>query len=109
MPRSALASVSAATLRFGNLVFEGTDEPGIEHNEYHVGFDEELGMFAKLCLEGGPNPMDPWEANMPTVIFEKAVESMKTRRAVHVNIAEEFYLPNGKLPLSITQFGDNEE
>ena len=77
-------SVSAATLRFGNLVFEGTDEPGIEHNEYHVGFDEELGMFAKLCLEGGPNPMDPWEANVPTVIFEKAVESMKTRRAVPV-------------------------
>ena len=33
--------VSAATLRFGNLVFEGIDEPGIEHNEYHVGFDEE--------------------------------------------------------------------
>ena len=101
--------MSAATLRFGNLVFEGTDEPGIEHNEYHVGFDEELGMFAKLCLEGGPNPMDPWEANVPTVIFEKAVESMKTRRAVPVNMADEFYLPNGELPLSITQFGDNEE
>ena len=33
--------VSGATLRFGNLVFEGSDEPGIEHNEYHVGFDEE--------------------------------------------------------------------
>ena len=102
-------SVSAATLRFGNLVFEGTDEPGIEHNEYHVGFDEELGMFAKLCLEGGPNPMDSWEANVPTVIFEKAVESMKTRRAVPVNMADEFYLPNGELPLSITQFGDNDE
>ena len=102
-------NVSAATLRFGNLVFEGTDEPGIEHNEYHVGFDEELGMFAKLCLEGGPNPMDPWEANVPTVIFEKALESMRSRRAVPINMADEFYLPNGKLPLSITQFGDNEE
>ena len=53
--------------------------------------------------------MDPWEANVPTVIFEKAVESMKTRRAVPVNMSDEFYLPNGKLPLSITQFGDNEE
>ena len=33
------------------------------------------------------------EANVPTVIFEKAVESMKTRRAVPVNMADEFYLP----------------
>ncbi len=99
-------NISAATLRFRNLVFEGTDEPGIEENEYHNGFFEELGMFAKLCLEGGPNPMDAWEANVPTVIFEKAVESMNTRRAVPVDMTAEFYLPNGKLPLSVANFGD---
>ena len=98
--------VSAATMRFGNLVFEGTDEPGIEGNEYHNGFFEELGMFAKLCLEGGANPMDPWESNVPTVIFEKAVQSMETRRAVPVNMLDEFYLPNGVLPPSVANFGD---
>lgn len=63
-------------------------------------------MFARLCLEGGPNPMDAWEANVPTVIFEKAVESMKTRRAVPVNIMDEFYLPDGKLPVSVANHGD---
>ena len=99
-------NVSAATLRFSNLVFEGTDELGIEGNEYHNGFFEELGMFAKLCLEGGPNPMDVWEANVPTVIFEKAVESMNTRRAVPVDMTAEFYLPDGKLPVSVANFGD---
>ena len=98
--------VSASTMRFGNLVFDGTDEPGIECNEYHNGFYEELGMFAKLCLEGGPNPMDPWEANVPTVIFEKAVQSMKTRQAVPVDMRDEFYLPNGVLPISVASFGD---
>jgi predicted dehydrogenase len=98
--------VSGATLRFGNLVFEGTEEPGIEENTYHNGFNEELGMFARLCLEGGPNPMDAWEANVPTVIFEKAVESMNSRRPVAVDMAQEFYLPDGKLPLSIENFGD---
>ena len=98
--------ISAATLRFGNLVFEGTVEPGIEDNAYHNGFNEELGMFAKLCLEGGPNPMDAWEANVPTVLFEKAVESMNSRHPVAVDMAQEFYLPDGKLPLSIEKFGD---
>ena len=63
-------------------------------------------MFTKLCLEGGPNPMDAWEANVPTVIFEKAVESMKTRRAIPVDMTKEFYLPNGHLPVSVANFGD---
>ena len=99
-------TVSAATLRFGNLVFEGTDEPGIEHNEYHNGFDEEMGMFARLCLDGGPSPMDAWEACVPTLIFEKAVESMRTGQPVPVNIEQEFFLPDGRLPDSITNFGD---
>ncbi len=98
--------VSAATLRFGNLVFEGTDEPGIEHNAYHNGFDEEMGMFADLCLHGGPNHMDAWEACIPTLIFEKAVESMHTHQPVPVDVREEFYLPHGKLPASIAHFGD---
>ncbi len=98
--------VSAATLRFGNLVFEGTDEPGIEHNAYHNGFDEEMGMFAHLCLHGGPSPMDAWEACIPTLIFEKAVESMRTHRPVPVDVREEFYLPDGQLPASIAHFGD---
>ena len=98
--------VSAATLRFGNLVFEGTDEPGIEENRYHNGFDEEMSMFARLCIEGGPSPMDAWEASVPTLIFEKAVESMRTGRPVPVNIKDEFYLPDGKLPASIESFGD---
>ena len=48
--------MSAATLRFGNLVFDGTDEPGIEENRYHNGFDEEMEMFADLCLRGRPEP-----------------------------------------------------
>ena len=99
-------SVSAATLRFGNLVFEGTDEPGIQENAYHNGFDGEMGMFARLCLEGGPNPMDAWEACIPTLIFEKAVESMRTHQPAPVDIREAFYLPDGKLPDSIERFGD---
>ena len=99
-------SVSAATVRFGNLVFEGTEEPGIEGNFYHNGFDEEMEMFAKLCLEGGPSPMDAWEACIPTLIFEKAVESMRTGQPVPIRIEDEFYLPDGKLPSSIVTFGD---
>ena len=102
------APLSAATLRFENLVFQGTDEPGIEENVYHNGFNEEMGMFARLCLEGGPNPMDAWEAAVPTLIFEKAVESMRTGQPVPVNIQDEFYLPDGKLPASIENFGDVE-
>ena len=99
-------TVSAATLRFSNLVFEGTDAPGIEGNTYHNGFDEEMGMFARACLEGGPSPMDAWEACIPTLIFEKAVESMRTGQPVAVDITREFYLPDGKLPASIERFGD---
>ncbi len=99
-------TVSAATLRFGNLVFEGTDAPGIEGNTYHNGFDEEMGMFARACLEGSPSPMDAWEACIPTLIFEKAIESMRTGRPVAVDIEKEFYLPDGKLPVSIERFGD---
>ena len=98
--------VSAATIRFGNLVFEGTDAPGIEGNAYHNGFDEEMGMFARLCLEGGPSPMDVWEACIPTLIFEKAVESMRARQPVAVDVRKAFYLPDGKLPASIERFGD---
>ena len=98
--------VSAATARFGNLEFQGTDTPGIKQNYYHNGFDEEMGLFARLCLEGGPNPMDAWEACVPTLIFEKAVESMHTHQPVPVNIQDEFYLPDGKLPVSIEKFGD---
>lgn len=98
--------VSAATRRFGDLVFQGTDEPGIEGNYYHNGFDEEMSMFARLCLEGGPSPMDAWESCVPTLIFEKAVESMRTRRPVAVDVRSDFYLPDGKLPPSIEKFGD---
>lgn len=99
-------SVSAATLRFGNLVFEGTDEPGIEENDYHNGFDEEMEMFARLCQEGGPSPMDAWEACIPTLLVDKAVESMHSGRPVSVDVQNEFYLPDGKLPPSIEKFGD---
>ncbi len=97
---------SAATLRFGNLVFDGTDEPGIEENRYHNGFDEEMEMFADLASQGGASPMDAWEACIPTLIFEKAVESMRTGKAVAVDVTKEFYLPDGELPPSIANFGD---
>ena len=110
LPRSyaevGAGKISAATTRFYNLVFEGTDEPGIEDNYYHNGFDEEMSMFAKLCLEGGPNPMDIWEASVPTVIFEKALESMRTGGPVPVDLAAELYLHDGRLPASIEKFGD---
>jgi predicted dehydrogenase len=98
--------VSAATARFGNLVFEGTEEPGIEDNAYHNGFNEEMSMFARLCLEGGPNPMDAWEACMPTLIVEKTIEAMRTHQPVPVDVRDAFYLPEGKLPASIEDFGD---
>ena len=98
--------VSAATSRFENLVFEGTEEAGIEENLYHNGFNEEMAMFSKFCLEGGPNPMDIWEAAIPTLIFEKAVESMRTRQPVAVDIHDAFYLPDGNLAASIENFGD---
>ena len=87
-------------------MFEGTDEPGIERNEYHNGFFEEMSMFAQLCLNGDPNPMDIWEACVPTVIFEKAVESMRTRQPVPVDMKQAFYLPKGKLPARVETFGD---
>lgn len=99
--------VSAATLRFGNLVFDGTDEPGIDENRYHNGFDEEMAMFASLCIDGGKSPMDAWEASIPTLIFEKAVESMRTGKPVPVDVEKEFYIPDGILASSIASFGDN--
>jgi hypothetical protein len=98
--------ISAATAGFRNLVFEGTDEPGIESNYYHNGFDEEMAMFADLCLEAGPNPMDVWEAAVPTLLFERAVESMRTHRPVPVDLEEAFYCPDGRLPRSVATFGD---
>ncbi len=99
--------ISAATVRFGNLIFQGTDEPGIEENAYHNGFDEEMEMFAKYCLDGGESPMDVWEACIPTLIVEKAVEAMQTNQPVAVDLSADFYLPDGELPASIEQFGDN--
>lgn len=98
--------MSASSFRFTNLVFDGTDEPGIAENVYRTGFHGQLAMFAELVLEGGRNRMDAWEANVPTVIFEKALESMRSRRAVPVEMEKEFYLPEGRLPDSIAQFGD---
>ena len=98
--------ISAATTRFYNLVFEGTDELGIDNNEYHNGFDEEMGMFARLCLEGGPNPMDIWEACIPTVLVDKALESMRIGQPVPIDLENEMYLPDGKLPTSVANFGD---
>ena len=50
--------------------------------------------------------MDAWEACIPTLIFEKAVESMRTHQPAPVDIREAFYLPDGKLPDSIERFGD---
>ena len=50
--------------------------------------------------------MDAWESCIPTLIFEKAVESMRSGRPVSLNVVEEFYLPGGKLPPSIENFGD---
>ena len=87
-------------------MFDGTDESGIEQNRYHNGFDEEMAMFAKLCLTGGPSPMDAWEASIPTILFEKAVESMRTVLPVPVDVTNEFYLPDGVLPASVASFGD---
>ena len=98
--------VSAATLRFSNLVFDGTDEPGIDKNKYHNGFNEEMEMFHKLCVSGKDNPMDAWESSIPTLIFEKAVKSMTTGQPIKVDIQKDFYFPNGNLPTSITKFGD---
>ena len=50
--------------------------------------------------------MDAWEACIPTLIFEKAVESMRARQPVAVDVRKAFYLPDGKLPASIERFGD---
>ncbi len=99
--------VSAATVRFGNLIFQGTDEPGIEENSYHNGFDEEMEMFANHCLNGGPSPMDVWEASIPTLIVEKAIDAMQNNRPAQIDLSADFYLPDGKLPASLEQFGDN--
>ena len=51
-------------------------------------------------------PVDMWEACVPTFVFEKAVESMRTRRPVPLDLTEEMYLPDGELPASIANFGD---
>ena len=50
--------------------------------------------------------LDAWESCIPTLIFEKAVESMRSGRPVSLFVVEEFYLPGGKLPPSIENFGD---
>ena len=71
------------------------------------GFDEEMAMFASLCIDGGKSPMDAWEASIPTLIFEKAVESMRTGKPVPVDVEKEFYIPDGILASSIASFGDN--
>ena len=63
-------------------------------------------MFARLCMEGGPNPMDMWESCIPTLIFEKALESMRARKPVPLDLEREMFLPDGKLPPSIANFGD---
>lgn len=113
-------SVSAATNRFRSLVFEGTDEVGFEEiyaegtgilndpsgKPYRAGFDEEMEMFATLCLAGGTNPMDVWESSVPTLIFEKAIESMRERKPVSVDIREACWTPDGQLPESVATFGD---
>ena len=101
-------------------MFEGTDQTGFEEiysegtgilrdasgNPYRAGFDEEMEMFARLCLEGGPNPMDVWEASVPTFIFEKAIESMRLRRPVPVDIRDACWTTDGNLPESVSTFGD---
>ena len=57
-------------------------------------------------LSSRQEPMDIWETCVPTVIFEKAIESMRTHQPVPVNMPDELYLPDGKLPSSIEKFGD---
>jgi hypothetical protein len=73
------------------------------------GFDEEMEMFANYCLNGGPSPMDVWEASIPTLIVEKAVEAMQSSKPVAIDLSADFYLPGGKMPASLEQFGDNTE
>ena len=42
--------------------------------------------------------MDMWESCIPTLIFEKALESMRARKPVPLDLEREMFLPDGKLP-----------
>ena len=99
-------ALSAAMSGMTKLTFEGKDAPeGIPDNPYHTGFNEEFSRFADTCLDGATNPMDAWESSIPTLLTEKAVESMRSGLPVNVDVMKGFYLPNGKLPESIARFG----
>ena len=97
---------SAAIHGFTKLAFEGTTEPGIPENRYHDGFDKQWKLLADTCLNSKPSTMDAWEAAIPTIFTEKALESMGTGKPVPVDLRKEMYLPKGALPTSIAKFGE---
>jgi len=97
---------SAAIHGFTKLAFEGTTEPGIPENRYHDGFDKHWKLLADMCLNGKASTMDAWEASIPTIFTEKALESMRTGKSVAVDFRKEMWLPNGKLPESVAKYGD---
>lgn len=97
---------SAGVSDFTELEFTVATDSNIAGNTFLNGFNEQMDMFAALCLDGGPNRMDAWEACMPTLLFEKAIQSMESHHPQPINYAEDFYLPDGVLPPSIANFGD---
>jgi predicted dehydrogenase len=78
-------SISGTSPGLTSLVFEPADVPGIEKNPYHKGFDEQMDEFARYALEGGDSPLDVWEAGLPTILFEKALESARSRSTVPID------------------------
>ena len=97
---------SAGVSEFTDLEFKVATDSSIHGNGYRNGFNEQMDMFAALCLNGGPNGMDVWEACMPTLLFEKAILSMESHQPQPINYAEDFYLPDGVLPPSVANYGD---
>jgi len=81
-------ALSASIHHNADLIFNPATEPGITGNAYFNGFNEQMGLFADYCLDGGPSPLDVWEASVPTVLMEKTLESARTGRSVAVGLHE---------------------
>jgi hypothetical protein len=60
----------------------------VERSEhvYASGRDDEWERFANYLLEGGPSPLDVYEASIPTVLMEKAIASARSGAPVAIDL-----------------------
>jgi predicted dehydrogenase len=56
---------------------------------YTSGRDQEWDRFADYLLDGGPSPLDVWDASVPTILMEKAIASARSGAPVAVDLYAE--------------------